>query len=42
VATFTVKLEQASSLPAACSGTPLLEQAIIDRTPQAESERASD
>jgi hypothetical protein len=37
VATFTVKLEQAGSLPAACSGTPLLEQGIIDRTPQAEN-----
>ena len=37
VATFTVKLEQAGSLPAACSGTPLLEQGIIDRTPQAET-----
>lgn len=35
VATFTVKLEQAGALPAACSGTPLLEQGIIDRTPQA-------
>jgi hypothetical protein len=37
VATFTVKLEQAGSLPAACSGTPLLEQGIIDRTPQAQN-----
>jgi hypothetical protein len=37
VATFTVKLEKAGSLPAACSGTPLLEQGIIDRTPQAEN-----
>jgi hypothetical protein len=37
IATFTVKLEQAGSLPAACSGTPLLEQGIIDRTPQAEN-----
>jgi len=35
-ATFTVKLEQAGALPAACSGTPLLEQGIVDRTPQAE------
>ena len=34
-ATFTVKLDRAGSLPAACSGTPLLEQGIIDRTPQA-------
>jgi hypothetical protein len=37
VASFTVKLEQAGSLPTACSGTPLLEQGIIDRTPQAEN-----
>ncbi len=37
VASFTVKLEQAGALPAACAGTPLLEQGIIDRTPQAEN-----
>ncbi len=35
-ATFTVKLEQAGALPAACTGTPLLEQDIVDRTPQAQ------
>jgi hypothetical protein len=36
-ATFTVKLDLAGALPAACSGTPLLENGIIDRTPQAEN-----
>jgi hypothetical protein len=35
-ATFTVKLDRAGALPAACAGAPLLEQGIIDRTPQAE------
>lgn len=36
-ATFTVKLEKLGALPASCSGTPLVEQGIIDRTPQAEN-----
>jgi hypothetical protein len=35
-ATFTVKLERTDALPASCSGTALLEQGIIDRTPQSQ------
>lgn len=34
-ATFTVTLDKVGALPASCSGTPLLEQGIVDRTPQA-------
>lgn len=36
-ASFTLKLERAGGLPAACSGTPLLNQGIVDRTPQAQT-----
>lgn len=37
VATFTVKLERAGALPDGCAGNPLLEQDIVDRTPQAQN-----
>ncbi len=35
-ASFTVNLARAGGLPAGCTGTPLLEQDIVDRTPQAQ------
>jgi len=34
-ATFTAKLERAGGMPAGCTGTPLLESGIVERTPQA-------
>lgn len=36
-ATFTVKLDKTGSLPATCTGAPLVEQGIIDRTAQGEA-----
>jgi hypothetical protein len=36
-ASFTVKLETAGGLPAACSGPALLNQGLVDRTPQAQN-----
>lgn len=36
-ASFTAKLERAGGLPAGCSGSPLLEPQIIERTPQAQN-----
>jgi hypothetical protein len=36
-ASFTVKLEKAGALPAACAGAPLLEPQIVERTPQAQN-----
>jgi hypothetical protein len=36
VASFTVHLDRAGALPASCTGTPLLEKGIVERTPQAE------
>lgn len=36
-ATFTAQLERAGGLPAGCSGAPLLEPQIIERTPQAQA-----
>ncbi len=36
-ATFTVKLDKAGGLPAACTGAPLLNQGFVERTPQAQA-----